>query len=75
VFQVRGVDINLYFIDQEISGDILLELTLDSLKELQVTTFGKRFKIHNAINALRQENKRQKVCSIISKVKFLLIIY
>ncbi|KAG1070573.1 hypothetical protein G6F42_026117 [Rhizopus arrhizus] len=48
------------FKDQEITGDILLELTLDSLKELDVTTFGKRFKIHNAINALRQETKKQK---------------
>lgn len=47
------------FKDQEISGDILLELTLDSLKELQVTTFGKRFKIHSAINALRQQTKKQ----------------
>ncbi|CAO3652931.1 unnamed protein product [Mucor hiemalis] len=47
------------FKDQEISGDILLELTLDSLKELQVTTFGKRFKIHSAINALRQETKKE----------------
>ncbi|KAK4512339.1 uncharacterized protein ATC70_003037 [Mucor velutinosus] len=48
------------FKDQEITGDILLELTLDSLKELDVTTFGKRFKIHNAINALRQETRKQK---------------
>ncbi|KAG2204699.1 hypothetical protein INT47_011995, partial [Mucor saturninus] len=47
------------FKDQEISGDILLELTLDSLKELSVTTFGKRFKIHSAINVLRQESKKQ----------------
>ncbi|KAG2227778.1 hypothetical protein INT45_002016, partial [Circinella minor] len=41
---------------QEITGDILLELTIDSLKELDVNTFGKRFKIHNAINALRDGN-------------------
>ncbi|ORZ02557.1 hypothetical protein BCR43DRAFT_465682 [Syncephalastrum racemosum] len=40
---------------QEISGDILLELNLDSLKELNIDTFGKRFKIHSAINALRAE--------------------
>ncbi|KAI8094935.1 uncharacterized protein B0P05DRAFT_576982 [Gilbertella persicaria] len=46
------------FRDQEISGDILLELTLDSLKELQITTFGKRFKVHNAINALRQKKQK-----------------
>ncbi|KAI8884522.1 hypothetical protein K501DRAFT_271626 [Backusella circina FSU 941] len=45
------------FTDQEITGDILLELTLDSLKELQVATFGKRFKIHSAINVLREEAK------------------
>lgn len=51
--------INIFILDQEISGDILLELTLDSLKELQVTTFGKRFKIHSAINNLRLESKKQ----------------
>ncbi|KAF7728370.1 polar growth protein [Apophysomyces ossiformis] len=44
---------------QEISGDILLELTLDSLKELDVSTFGKRFKIHSAIQALREVMARQ----------------
>ena len=44
---------------QEITGDILLELTIDSLKELDVNTFGKRFKIHSAINALRDGVARQ----------------
>ncbi|KAG0167078.1 polar growth protein [Apophysomyces sp. BC1034] len=44
---------------QEISGDILLELTLDTLKELDVNTFGKRFKIHGAIHALRETMARQ----------------
>ncbi|KAI8636073.1 hypothetical protein BD408DRAFT_438242 [Parasitella parasitica] len=48
------------FKDQEISGDVLLALTLDSLKEIDVPTFGKRFKIHNAINALRQEMKKRR---------------
>ncbi|KAI9311505.1 hypothetical protein BX666DRAFT_1995771 [Dichotomocladium elegans] len=43
---------------QEITGDILLELTLDTLKELDVNTFGKRFKLHTAINALREFLKR-----------------
>ncbi|CDH61535.1 related to boi1-bem1 protein-binding protein [Lichtheimia corymbifera JMRC:FSU:9682] len=38
---------------QEITGDILIELTLNSLKELEVNTFGKRFRIHSAITALR----------------------
>lgn len=59
-------------IDQEISGDILLELTLDSLKELSVTTFGKRFKIHSAINGLRQEYKKQ-VTILNKEFKFILI--
>ncbi|KAG1457702.1 hypothetical protein G6F46_007109 [Rhizopus delemar] len=47
------------FQDQEITGDILLELTLDSLKELQIDTFGKRFKIHSAINVLKNESKEK----------------
>ncbi|OBZ82317.1 hypothetical protein A0J61_09631, partial [Choanephora cucurbitarum] len=55
------------FKDQEISGDILLELTLDSLKELQITTFGKRFKVHNAINSLRQGNKKNYANDTISQ--------
>lgn len=40
---------------QDITGDILLELTMESLKELDVPTFGKRFKLHGAIVALREE--------------------
>ncbi|KAG0797336.1 hypothetical protein G6F26_001545 [Rhizopus arrhizus] len=54
-----GFDSNLadIFKDQEITGDILLELTADSLKELQIDTFGKRFKIQNAITALKNESK------------------
>ena len=59
-----------YYLDQEISGDILLELTLDSLKELQITTFGKRFKVHNAINSLRQGNKKN--VSVINEFLFFL---
>ncbi|KAI9491726.1 hypothetical protein BDB00DRAFT_912561 [Zychaea mexicana] len=47
------------FKTQEITGDILLELTIDSLKELDVNTFGKRFKIHSAINALREGISRR----------------
>ncbi|KAI9304338.1 hypothetical protein BJ944DRAFT_202856 [Cunninghamella echinulata] len=47
------------FIEQEITGDILLELSLQSLKELNIDTFGKRFKIHSAILALREEIFRQ----------------
>ncbi|CAO3622439.1 unnamed protein product [Cunninghamella blakesleeana] len=47
------------FVEQEITGDILLELSLTSLKELNIDTFGKRFKIHSAILALREEIFRQ----------------
>ncbi|KAG2229100.1 hypothetical protein INT48_003203 [Thamnidium elegans] len=43
------------FKSQEITGDILLELNMDSLKELNVLTFGKRFKIHTALAILRDE--------------------
>ncbi|KAG1441543.1 hypothetical protein G6F56_011434 [Rhizopus delemar] len=43
------------FKTQEITGDILLELTMGSLKELDVPTFGKRFKLQTAINVLREE--------------------
>ncbi|KAI9268478.1 hypothetical protein EDC94DRAFT_514032 [Helicostylum pulchrum] len=43
------------FKSQEITGDILLELNMDSLKELNVLTFGKRFKIHTALTILRDE--------------------
>lgn len=46
---------------QEITGDVLLELTPESLKELDIGTFGKRHKIHNAIQALRQETLRVRI--------------
>lgn len=44
-----------FHLAQEITGDILLELTMGSLKELDVPTFGKRFKLQTAINVLREE--------------------
>ncbi|ORE07603.1 PH-domain-containing protein [Rhizopus microsporus var. microsporus] len=44
-----------HFKDQEITGDILIELNMNSLKELDVPTFGKRFKLHAAISVLREE--------------------
>ncbi|CAO3619874.1 unnamed protein product [Cunninghamella blakesleeana] len=40
------------FLEQEITGDILLQLDMDSLKELGITAFGKRYKLMQAINAL-----------------------
>ncbi|KAF9430941.1 polar growth protein [Podila epigama] len=42
------------FIENEISGAILLELNLNNLKELDITSFGKRFNIMNAITSLKQ---------------------
>jgi hypothetical protein len=45
--------------EQEITGDVLLELSLQSLKELDIDTYGKRFKIHSSILALREEIFRQ----------------
>ncbi|KAI9305573.1 hypothetical protein BJ944DRAFT_200818 [Cunninghamella echinulata] len=53
-------DIATTFEKQEITGDILLELNVESLKELNVSTFGKRFKIVNAIKVLADENIKRK---------------
>ncbi|KAL1915163.1 uncharacterized protein VTP21DRAFT_7644 [Calcarisporiella thermophila] len=43
------------FTEHEISGDILLELNLETLKELDISSFGKRYHVMSAINALKQE--------------------
>ncbi|KAF9182038.1 polar growth protein [Haplosporangium sp. Z 767] len=45
------------FIENEISGAILLELNLNNLKELEINSFGKRFNIMNAITSLKQATK------------------
>ncbi|KAF7726974.1 polar growth protein [Apophysomyces ossiformis] len=45
------------FIEQEITGDVLLDLTIDSLKELGITTYGKRHKIMHAISNLKEDIK------------------
>ncbi|KAI8883186.1 hypothetical protein K501DRAFT_219836 [Backusella circina FSU 941] len=42
------------FIDQEITGDILMDLDIDALKELGINTFGKRYKIMQAITSLKE---------------------
>ncbi|KAL6307047.1 hypothetical protein BKA93DRAFT_770292 [Sparassis latifolia] len=43
------------FIEQEITGDVLLELDANVLKsEIGITAFGKRIRIVNAINELRR---------------------
>ncbi|ORY99848.1 hypothetical protein BCR43DRAFT_521070 [Syncephalastrum racemosum] len=41
------------FVDQEITGDVLLDLTADALKELNIATYGKRYKIMQAIHELK----------------------
>ncbi|KAL0083873.1 hypothetical protein F4703DRAFT_1857138 [Phycomyces blakesleeanus] len=43
------------FVDQEITGDILLDLDVDALKELGISTFGKRHKVMHAITGLKKE--------------------
>ncbi|KAG9327600.1 hypothetical protein KVV02_003845 [Mortierella alpina] len=45
------------FVENEISGAILLELNLNNLKELEINSFGKRFNIMNAITLLKQCTK------------------
>ncbi|CAG8708874.1 24135_t:CDS:10 [Dentiscutata erythropus] len=50
-----GSEIN-NFIDNDITGDVLLELHLSTLKELNVVSFGKRVHIMNAINALKAKH-------------------
>lgn len=40
-------------VEEEITGDVLLEMTPDLLKELGISTFGKRFRLHSAIKMLK----------------------
>ncbi|KAI9283189.1 hypothetical protein BY458DRAFT_486040 [Sporodiniella umbellata] len=49
-----------HFIDQEITGDILLDLSIETLKELGIDTFGKRYKIMQAINSLKRNSSAEK---------------
>lgn len=41
------------FAEHEISGDVLLEMDINILKEIDITAFGKRFQVANAIKELR----------------------
>ncbi|CAG8545379.1 14056_t:CDS:10 [Dentiscutata erythropus] len=45
-----------HFVANDITGDILLGLDLDSLKELNIMSYGKRVHIMNAINALKESS-------------------
>ncbi|SAL99371.1 hypothetical protein [Absidia glauca] len=42
------------FIEQEITGDVLIDLQMESLKELGVSAYGKRYKIMQAIMELKE---------------------
>jgi len=42
------------FAEHEITGDVLLELDVNMLKEIDIVAFGKRMKIAHAINELRR---------------------
>ncbi|SAM08125.1 hypothetical protein [Absidia glauca] len=41
------------FVEQEITGDVLLDLNMDTLKELGISAYGRRYKIMAAISKLR----------------------
>ncbi|KAI9262062.1 hypothetical protein BY458DRAFT_515339 [Sporodiniella umbellata] len=43
-------------VDQEITGDILLDLDIEALKELGISTFGKRYKVMQAITCLKEQS-------------------
>ncbi|KAI8098777.1 uncharacterized protein BX664DRAFT_271602 [Halteromyces radiatus] len=40
------------FVEQEITGDVLLDLNMETLKELGITAYGRRYKIMTAISKL-----------------------
>ncbi|KAG8889639.1 polar growth protein [Tulasnella sp. 332] len=43
------------FIENDITGDVLLEMDVNMLKELDIPAFGKRMRIANAIGELRRQ--------------------
>ncbi|CAG8600886.1 4306_t:CDS:10 [Acaulospora morrowiae] len=45
-----------HFVENDITGDILINLDRDSLKELNIVSYGKRIRIMNAIKVLRSEH-------------------
>jgi hypothetical protein len=42
------------FAEHEISGDVLMEMDANILKEIEITAFGKRFQVANAIKELKR---------------------
>ncbi|KAJ9062837.1 hypothetical protein DSO57_1006285 [Entomophthora muscae] len=53
--QVGFESVSGLFKDNEITGDILLKLDLNSLKDIGILAFGKRFNLNNAINSLKNK--------------------
>lgn len=53
--QVGFESVSGLFRDNEITGDILIKLDLNSLKDIGVLAFGKRFNLNNAISALKNK--------------------
>ncbi|RHZ44096.1 hypothetical protein Glove_759g8 [Diversispora epigaea] len=48
------------FIENDITGDVLVGLNLESLKELNITSYGKRIRIMNAIGSLNNDHSLNK---------------
>ncbi|KAJ9096715.1 hypothetical protein QFC21_004985 [Naganishia friedmannii] len=48
-------------IEHDITGDVLLEMDVHTLKEIDIVQFGKRVKIANAINELRRPGSMRSV--------------
>ena len=44
------------FIDNDVTGDVLLDLNMYTLKELNIMSFGKRVRIMNTITSLREKH-------------------
>ncbi|KAG0148811.1 hypothetical protein CROQUDRAFT_40729 [Cronartium quercuum f. sp. fusiforme G11] len=51
------------FSEHEITGDVLLELDVNSLKEIDLIAFGRRVKVTKAIDELRKTGQTQKLGS------------
>ncbi|KAG9016139.1 polar growth protein [Tulasnella sp. JGI-2019a] len=51
------------FIENDITGDVLLEMDVNMLKELDIPAFGKRMRIANAIGELRRQGSNSRPSS------------
>ncbi|EDO19574.1 hypothetical protein Kpol_1018p107 [Vanderwaltozyma polyspora DSM 70294] len=60
-------DTSSKFIKHKISGEILLELELNLLKELDINSFGTRFEVFKEIEALKQVSSQDGTTSMAAK--------